>query len=414
MQVLHPRCCGLDVHKLKVTACALLQDGEGGARSEIREFGTVTRELLRLADWLRELGVQQIAMESTGAYWRPVWNILEACGFSQMLVNARDMKAVPGRKTDIRDAEWIADLLQHGLLRPSFIPDLPLRQLRDLTRMRAKLTEDHTRVVNRLQAVLEDANIKLASVVTDVVGVSAREMLTCMLEGMCDAERLAQLARGRMRPKIPRLLVALEGHLTDHHRFMIRSLLRQLDFLGQERATVEAEIDRHLVAEYQDAVLLWQTIPGVDHVTACVLAAEIGIRTDQFRSAAHLASWVGICPGNNESAGKRKSGRTRHGNVWLRGALCRAAWAASHTKGTYLAMQFRRLAKRRGRKRAIFALGHTILIIAYHMWRTKQSYRDLGEDYFDRVDKHRTTRALLKRLNRLGCEVTLSDRNPEA
>jgi transposase len=409
MQVLYARCCGIDVHKLKVTACVLLQDGEGGSGSEVREFGTVTRELLRMADWLRELGVEQIAMESTGAYWRPVWNILEACGFSQMLVNARDIKAVPGRKTDIRDAEWIADLLQHGLLKPSFIPDLALRQLRDLTRMRAKLTEDRTRVVNRLQAVLEDANIKLASVITDVVGVSAREMLSLMLEGMCDAERLAQLARGRMRPKIPRLLLALEGHLTDHHRFMIRSLLRQIDFLAQERNLVEAEIDRHVVGDYEEAVRLWQTIPGVDHVTACVLAAEIGVQTEQFRNAAHVASWVGICPGNNESAGKRKSGRTRHGDLWLRGALCRAAWAASHTKGTYLAAFFRRLAKRRGRKRAILALGHTILVIAYQMWKTKQPYRDLGEDYFDRIDKRRTAGALINRLSRLGCQVTLSE-----
>jgi transposase len=402
MQVLHPCCCGMDVHKKQVTACVLVLDTAGDQQVDIREFGTVTRELLRLCDWLRKAGVEKIAMESTGAYWRPVWNILEASGFSQMLVNARDMKAVPGRKTDAGDAEWIADLLQHGLLKASFVPSTDLRRLRDLTRMRAKLTEDHTRVVNRLQAVLEDANIKLASVVTDVAGISARAMLSALLDGECDAERLASLARGRMRPKIPQLLLALEGHFTDHHRFMVQSLLRQMDFLAQERAVLEAQIEQHLENDRREAVALWQTIPGVDHVTACVFAAEIGVRPEQFPDAHHLASWVGMCPGNNESAGKRKSGKTRHGNLWLRAALCRAAWAASHTKHTYLAALFRRLAKRRGRKRAIFAVGHAILVIAYQMLKTKQTYCDLGEDYFDRLDKARTTRALLRRLTNLG------------
>lgn len=405
MEVLYQHCCGLDVHKQTLTACVVWRDESTQRQQAVREFPTHTEGLRQLAKWLKERGVQQVAMESTGEYWRPVWNLLEAEGFSQTLANAYHIQAVPGRKTDIKDAEWIAALNEHGLVPASFVPSERVRHLRDLTRMRTKVVQDHTRVVNRIQAVLEDANLKLAGVATDLCGVSAQAMLKGLLEGGQTPQQLAQLAQGRMRSKHDQLCLALDGRLTDHHRFLLRRLLLQAGFLDSQERMLSREIKRRLTAEEREAVRLWDTIPGVDQTTAWVLVAEIGTHSEQFPDARHLASWAALCPGNHQSAGKRKSGRTRKGNRWLRGALSQAAWAAKHSKGTYLSALFRRVAARRGRKRATIALAHSILISAYHMWKHKQAYVELGDDYLDRLNATRTVRNLSKRLKKLGFRV---------
>ena len=300
MRIVYPRCCGLDVHKRSISACLLIPHKDGGTQQEIRRFGTVTRDLLELSDWLASNEVTHIAMESTGVYWKPVWNILEA-SFTILLVNAQHVKAVPGRKTDAKDCQWIADLLQHGLLRGSFIPPSPIRELRDLTRTRASLRQDHTSVANRMQKVLEDANVKLASVATDWLGVSGRAILSRMLDGEQDAKTLADLCRGRLRDKIPEMQLALEGRMTEHHRWMLRLQREQLEFLEAQIAKLESKIQEKTTA-YQEAVDLCTTVPGIEAVAAANLIAEIGVNMDQFPSAAHLASWAGLCPGNNESA----------------------------------------------------------------------------------------------------------------
>jgi len=347
------------------------------------------------------------SMESTGVYWKPVWNILEA-SVTILLVNAQHVKAVPGRKTDAKDCQWIADLLQHGLLRGSFVPPNPIRQLRDLTRTRASLRQDHTAVANRMQKILEDANIKLASVATDWLGVSGRAILSRLLDGEQDAGTLANLCRGRLRDKIPEMQLALEGRMTEHHRWMLRLQREQLEFLEAQIVKLETKIQEEMQT-YQEAVNLCTTIPGIEAIAAANLVAEIGVNMDQFPSAAHLASWAGVCPGNNESAGKRLSGKARNGSVWLRGNLCQAAWAASHSKNTYLSAQFRRLAARKGKKRALVAVGHTILVIVFHMLKNHQPYRDLGADYFDRRNGEQIKRSLIRRLERLGLQVTVQD-----
>jgi transposase len=405
MHVVYARCCGLDVHKKSITACVLLRNATGQGRQEIRRFETMTRDLLELADWLQSHQVTHVAMESTGVYWKPVWNILEG-QFEVVLVNAQHIKAVPGRKTDIKDCQWIAQLLQHGLLRGSFVPPPPIRQLRDLTRMRASLRQDHTAIANRMQKILEDANIKLASVASDWLGVSGRAILAQLLAGEEDAEKLAALSRGRLRSKRPAMELALEGRMTEHHRWMLRLLHEQLTFLEAQIATLDTKIQDQLSA-YREAVALCTTIPGIEEVAAANLIAEIGVNMDQFPSAQHLASWAGICPGNHESAGKRLSGKPRKGSAWLRRSLCQAAWAASHTKESYLAARFRRLATRKGKKRAIVAVAHTILISLYHMLKTKQTYRELGADFLDRRHADQVKRYLLKRLERLGVVVTI-------
>src|SRR5467141_980366 len=336
MQVVHEVCCGLDVHKKSVTACVLWASGR---RRQTRAFGTFTRELLKLGDWLRACGVTHVAMESTGVYWKPVWNLLEGL-FEVLLVNAQHIKAVPGRKTDQKDSEWIADLLQHGLLRVSFVPPTPSRELRDLTRYRASLTQEINRIANRIQKVLEDANIKLASVATDTLGASGRAMLEAMLRGEQDAARLEEMAQGKLRNKIPELKLALEGRMTAHHRFLLRQLFDHLRFTESKLREMEQEIDKRL-GPFQSEVARLCTLPGVDRVTAWGLLAEIGLDMNQFPDAQHLASWAGLCPGSHESAGKRKSGKIRKGSLWLRRCLCQAAWAVS-TKNNYLSALYRR------------------------------------------------------------------------
>jgi transposase len=401
MQVVHEVCCGLDVHKKTVTACVL---GLVGGR-QIREFGTFTRELLEMADWLRSCGVTHVALESTGVYWKPVWNLLEG-QFEVLLVNAQHIKAVPGRKTDQKDSEWIADLLRHGLLRASFVPPTPTRELRDLTRYRASLAQEINRIANRIQKVLEDANIKLASVATDTLGASGRAMLEAMVKGEQDHQRLAEMSRGLLRNKIPELQQALEGRVTGHHRFLLRELLDHLYFVESKMRRIEQEVEERL-RPFQSEVARLCTIPGVDRVTAWGLLAEIGVNMSQFPDAQHLASWAGLCPGSHESAGKRKSGKIRKGSLWLRRCLCQAAWAVSTKKNNYLSALYRRLAARRGSKRATIAVAHNLLVIAYYILRDKTCYQDLGPDYFDRLNPEGLRRRLTKRLEGLGFKVTL-------
>jgi transposase len=407
MEVVYPCCCGLDVHKASVTACVLWAEAGGRRRKEKRRFGTFTADLLALADWLRATGVTHVAMEATGVYWKPVWNILEGQFAEVLLVNAQHIKAVPGRKTDQKDCEWIAELLQHGLLRGSFVPPQPTRELRDLTRYRVSLAHECNRVANRIQKVLEDANVKLASVATDALGASGRAMLKAMLAGQNDPEVLADLAKGLLRNKMPALRQALAGRLTEHHRFMLRELLDDLEHTEAKMTTVETEIERRL-RPFQSDIDRLCTIPGVDRVTAWGLVSEIGLNMDQFPSPHHLASWAGMCPGNAESAGKRLSGKTRKGSAFLRRHLCQASWAVSTKKNSYLSALFRRIARTRGHKRATMAVGHAILVIAYHLLRRRTTYVDLGPDYFDRRNADAVRRSLVKRLTSLGHVVTLT------
>jgi transposase len=360
-----------------------------------------------LANWLRQQQVEQVAMESTGSYWRPVWNELESKGLPLLLANAQHIKTVPGRKSDVKDPEWISDLLQHGLIKPSFVPDQKMRDLRDLTRMRSKVVSDHTRVVNRIQALLEDANIKLGNVVSDILGVSSRAMLQGLIEGRNPGE-LAELAQGRLRSKLEELQQALDGHFRPEHAFLLKRLLLQTHFLEQQERVLRREIVRRLDAQAQHAMALWDTIPGVNEAVAWVLVAEMGTRVEQFPDADHAASWTAICPGNNESGGKRRSGKTRKGDTWLRAALCEAAWAASRTKGTYLSALFRRIAARRGHKRAIVAVAHAILIIAYQMLKHNEPYRELGENYFDKINPEKTASRLIRRLQKMGYQVSIT------
>jgi transposase len=405
MDVIYSQCCGLDVHKKTVTACLITSMAGAEPMKEIRTFRTMTADLLALADWLQEAGCTHVAMESTGVYWRPVYNLLE--GQCELLVvNAQHIKAVPGRKTDVKDAAWIAELLRHGLLRGSFIPSKPQRQLRELTRYRSTLVQERARTLNRLQAVLEDANLKLASVVTDIYGVSARAMLEAILAGERDVEILADLARGRLRTKRDQLKEALEGRVTAHHSFLLTEHLSTLEYLDEAMERVSGEIDQRLTAD-QEAIALLDTIPGVGQRAAESLIAEIGSDMSRFPSAKHLASWAGMCPGNHESGGKRLSGKTRKGNRWLRQVLVEIAHVASKTKNTYLAAQYKRIAARRGKKRALMAVGHTILTIVYMMLTRRQPYQDLGAAYFDQREQHRVERRLVQRLERLGYKASL-------
>ena len=405
MDTLYPRCAGIDVHKNNVVVCLRCADRPAQVVEEIRTFSTMTRDLLALSDWLASHGVTHAAMESTGVYWKPVFNLL-AGRVEVILVNAEHIKKVPGRKTDVKDCQWIAQLLQHGLLKASFIPPEPIRELRDLTRQRTQLIQERSAAASRIQKVLEDANVKLASVATDVLGVSGRDMLEALIAGETDPAQLAELARKRLREKIPQLQLALEGRVTDHHRFLLRMHLDHVGHLEELIARLGAKIEEKM-APFAQAQERLETIPGVSQRVAETVVAEIGVDMKQFPSAGHLASWAGMCSGNHESAGKRRSGRITKGDRWLKRILVQAAWAASHTKGTYLATQYRRLAKRRGRKRALVAVGHTLLGIIYHVLKRGTSYAELGADFLDRQEPGRLTRQLVKRLEGLGHKVTL-------
>jgi transposase len=404
MEVVHARCCGLDVHKKSVTACVRIRE-TGESRQHRKRFGTTMGELRRLAEWLKELGVTHVAMESTGVYWKPVWNVLEG-EFALLLANAQRVKALQGEKTDAKDSAWIADLLQHGLLRGSFVPEQAQRDCRDLTRLRTELVQDSNRVANRIQKLLEDANIKLASVASNTLGVSGRAMLHAMVDGETDAEKLAEMAQASLRRKLVPLKAALEGRMRPHHRMMLAHLLDQWEFLEAKIAEVEEDL-RGEMRPFAETVQRLDTIPGVNETVAWTLVAELGVDMQRFGSSGRAAAWAGVCPGNHESAGKRLSGRSRPGNRYLRRVLSQAAWAASREKGTYLQAQFRRLIPHLGKKRTALAVAHTILVIAYYLIERGEVYRDLGGDFFDRQDPERTTRRLVRRLERLGHHVIL-------
>ena len=374
MNLIHSCCAGLDVHKKTVVACARRFGSDGQEHSQVRTFRTMTANLLELADWLESEGVTHVAMESTGVYWKPVFHLLED-RFQVMLVNAQHIKQVEGRKTDVKDAEWIAQLLQCGLLRPSFLPPPPIRELRDLTRHRAQLTRERAGVVNRVQKVLEDANIKLASVATDVLGASGRAMLAALIAGQTDPATLAGLARGTLRNKGAELTMALHGRVTDHHRFVLGTLLRQIEQLEGLIAEYAARIET-MMAPFAAAAERLQAIPGVGQKAAEVLVAEIGTDMAKFPTAGHLASWAGMCPGNNESGGKRRSGKTTKGSQWLRAVLVQVAWAASHTKETIFSTTYRKRVKRMGKKKALVALGHKILVVIYHLLKDQTHYQE--------------------------------------
>jgi transposase len=407
MDTVYARVAGLDVHKDSVSACVRWVESGGRVAQETRRFGTTTRQLLKLRDWLSQLQVTHVAMESTGVYWKPIYNILEG-GFEVLLVNARHVRNVPGRKTDVKDSEWLAQLQQCGLLKASFIPPRPQREWRDLTRTRAQLVRQKASVANRIQKVLEDANVKLASVASDILGVSGRAMLEAMVEGESAPRVLAQMARGRMREKIPQLEEALEGRLSEHHRFLLRSLLDQVAHLEDQIERFEQRIEE-LNAPFAQAVEAIAQMPGLHTTSAQAVISEIGTDMTAFASAENLSSWCGLCPGSHESAGKRQSGRTRKGNVWLRATMIQAAWAATHTKGSYFRAQYRRLVGRRGKKRALVAVAHSQLVIIYHLLTTGRPYEDLGADYFGQRDIEKIARHHIKRLESLGYTVTKKD-----
>jgi transposase len=438
MRILFERCAGLDVHKKTVVPCRT-RPGAGGERErELRTFGTMTADLLQLVDWLHEWGVTHVAMESTGDYWRPIFNLLEG-EFEVWLVNPQHLKRVPGRKTDAKDAEWLCECLELGLLQPSFVPPQPQRDLRELTRYRTTLVQERARVVNRIQKLLEGANIKLASVAADVLGVSGRAMLEALVAGQTDASAMAELARGTLRNKRSQLAQALRGHVRPPQRFLLNQQLAHIDFLDTQIAALGQEITHLMETVPPDppsdsapsttaggeatpdspapgpdsplpplaAVALLDTIPGVDQCLAEIIVSELGTDMRRFPSAAHAAAWAGLAPGNYESGGKRYSGRIRSGNQALRTALVQGAWAASHTKNTYLAAQYYRLVGRRGKKRALIAVAHSILVIAYHMLLRHEPFRELGGSYFDERKKDAVTNHLLKRLEKLGYAVQI-------
>jgi transposase len=399
------RACGLDVHKKTVAACVRVPGPRGQRHQEVHTFGTTAAELLALREWLESHGVTHVAMESTGVYWKPVYYVLEEA-FACVLVNATHMRQVPGKKTDVQDCAWIAQLLEHGLLRGSFVPPAPIRELRDVTRYRKTLVQERTRAVNRLHKVLEDADIKLASVATDVLGVSGRAILAALLRGTTEPAVLADLARGALRKKLPALRQALAGHFRVHHAFLVSQVLAHLDYLEEAIDAVSGHIEG-LIAPLADAVERLSTIPGVKRRTAEVIVAEIGVDMTRFPSAAHLASWAGLCPGNNESGGKSRPGKIRKGDPWLRTALTEGALGAiSHGRGA-LAARYRRIMRHRGHKKAVIAVAHAILVVAYHLLTRHTTYLDLGDDYYDRRHAERAKQRALSTLERQGYRVTL-------
>jgi transposase len=409
MKLLYRRCAGLDIHRDTVSACIRKRvSGKTEAFIEEAVFGTFTQELERLKSWLKLHKVKQVAMESTGVYWMPVWNVLEGgrSGFTLTLVNPATMRALQGRKTDRIDARRIAEYLQYGLLRGSFIPPKPIRELRELTRMRTHLQQDRNRVINRIARLLETVNIKLASVATNIVGKSGFTMLRLLASGVTDAERLADQALRSLRSKLPELILALDGRPDEHFQWMLSELLRKLDQLDEQRERLDQRLGK-ASAPYADLLERLATIPGVDRTTALVLVAEFGVDMAQFPTPGHLASWAGLCPGNAESAGKRFSGRTRNGNRYIRRILVQCAWPAARTHDCFLAALFVRIAQRRGMKKAAVAVAHRILIIVWHILAEGACYHERGGDHFDRRDPERTARKLTRRLQHIGFEVSL-------
>jgi len=399
------RVCGLDVHKATIAACVRVPDGAGRRLQSVQTFGTTTTDLLALRDWLGTHAVTHVAMESTGVYWKPVYYVLEE-HVTCLLVNAAHVKQVPGRKTDVQDCAWLAQLLEHGLLRGSFVPPAPIREHRDLTRYRKSLIQERAREANRVHKLLEDAGIKLAPVARDVLRMSGRAMLEVLVHGTTDPTVLAELARGRMRAKLPALRQALAGQFRPHHAFLATQILGHLDHLEATVATLSERIET-LLAPFADAVQRLDTIPGVNQRTAEVLIAEIGADMSRFPSDRHLASWAGLCPGNHESAGKHKSGKTRKGNIWLRGALIEAALGATRTKHSAVAARYRRVLRHRGHKKAIVAVAHNLLVAAYHVLAHHTTYLELGADYYDRRHTQRVTRRAVQTLEQQGYRVTL-------
>lgn len=405
MEIIYDCCAGLDLHLKSIQAHVRRRNPDGTVTSVTQGFGTTTSQILALGDWLAEHRVEKVAMEATGVYWKPVWNLLED-RFRLMLVNAQHFRNVPGRKTDVKDAAWLAQLLQCGLLRDSFVPPRAQRELRDLARQRTALVEDKSRVVNRIQKTLEDANIKLSSVASDVMGVSGRAMIRALIGGEEDPAVLADLARKRLRAKIPELREALKGGVRAHHRFMLTRLMVQVEMLEGQIAAFESRMES-MMTEDEEKIERLKGIPGVDDCAARLIIAEIGTDMSRFPSADHLCSWAGVCPGNHESAGKRRSGRTRRGNRWLRRILVQAAWAARMTKNSYFQAQHRRIAYRRGMKRATMAVAKSILTAIYHMLDTGSVFKDLGSAYFDRIKPQQALKTIVKRLNTLGFDVQL-------
>jgi transposase len=405
MEVKYERGCGIDVHKKTVVACVIIPGPDGQPVKETRTFATMTEALEALGHWLSECGVTHVAMESSGVYWKPVYNLLDG-RFEVLVVNAEHVKALSGRKTDVADAEWIADLLRHGLLKGSFIPSALLRELRDLTRYRTKLGDERKSEVNRLQKVLEDANLKLASVASDVMGASGRAILNELVAGHTDPARLAELAKGRLREKQDLLEKALRGTLKDHPRFMLAQHLSHIDFLDEAIERLDAQIGEQM-RPCEATIQRWDSLPGINRRIAEIVIAEVGADLQPFEDAEHLASWAGMCPGNHKSAGKRFSGKTRKGSKWLRRALIEAAHGAAHTKEKYFQAQYRRLAARRGKQRAAVAVGHSLLVTGYYLITRQETYRDLGANYFDERDREAVKRRAVRRLENLGFQVQL-------
>ena len=410
MQVVYRRCCGIDVHKDSVTATILVLHDDREREVRTQQFGTYWKELQRLAQWLRASQVEKVAMESTGVYWKPVWNVLERT-LSLVLANPYQVKNIPSRKTDRNDSEWLAELLAHGLIRPSFVPPPEIRDLRELTRYRVKLTGEYNRVHNRIHKVLEDANIKLDTVLSDLLGASGEAMVRGIVQGRTDPGWLADYAKGSLRGKREELELVLRGSIREHHRYLLGELLADLEFVRDKILRVEAELARRM-EPYLDQVTRLCTIPGVDVLTAWTLIAELGPDMRVFPTAAHAASWAGLCPGNRESAGKRLGNRAKKGNRWLRRALCQSAWGVTRQKNCYLQAHFLRRAAKSGVKKAILATAHQLLIVAYHLLRDGGVYRELGGGYYDALHPARTQSRLIRRLERLGLQVIVRPAQP--
>lgn len=405
MEVLHARCAGLDVHRDVVVACARTV-AEGAVQQHVERFGTTTVELLRLHEWLSTHGCTHVVMEATGVYWKPVWNVLYD-GFELLLANAAHVKNVPGRKTDVNDATWLADLLAHGLVRASFVPDKPVQELRSLLRTRKQLVREKAQHVQRIEKVLQDANIKLTSCISDIMGQSGRAILRALVDGETDPERLLSLTNSRLKAPRKELIEALRGHVTTHHRFLLRLHLEQIGHLEAAVVNLDEEVGRGL-DPFRTQVTVLKTIPGISDLMAQVIVTEIGTDMARFPTPGHLLSWAGLCPRNDESAGKRRSTRLRKGAPWLKTQLVQAAWCATRAKKTYLRAQFLRLKARRGPRKAIMAVAASILVAAYHMLRDNVAYHDLGPDYFDRLEHRKLLGRLVKKIQDLGYAVAIT------